>query len=423
MKRLCWTAWACVLLALAASAPTAASTPSHTPATAPPSTTAPLSTPAPPNLTVRAATLIDASTGRRLYGDNADAEVPIASTTKLMTALVTLEHAKPWQVFTDPAFPLPAAASQIGLSPGERMTVKELMVALLLPSADDAAEDLAFNVGRRSVSRFIGMMNARAAELGLTHTHYSTPIGLDTPRNYSSASDLARLARYLLRTHPFFRRTVATTSAVLRSGAAERKVVNRNDLVGRIPWINGVKTGHTLDAGYVLVGSGTRNGMTLISVVLGTTSESSRDANTVALLNYGFNNFELRTPVKKGQLMAAIPVRGWPKLKAQLVAGGSFSRVFARSQRVSTDVAAPALLIGPKARGAVVGSVVVRAGGRRIARIPLALARALPAPPATSLWRPTTLIAIAVLLAAAIALIAWQLQRARVGRATEKRPA
>ena len=138
------------------------------------------------------------------------------------------------------------------------MSVHDLLTAMLLPSADDAAVDLAYNVGHRSVSRFVAMMNARARQLGLTHTHYTTPSGLDTPGNYSSAGDLVDLARYLLQHEPFFKAVVRTTHAVLRTGNHVRDVVNLNDLVAHYSWINGVKTGHTLDAGYVLVASGTQ---------------------------------------------------------------------------------------------------------------------------------------------------------------------
>src|SRR6202011_2379807 len=108
--------------------------------------------------------------------------------------------------------------------------------------------------------RFIGMMNARARELGLSHTHYSTSSGLDTPGNYSTASDLVKLASYELTHHKTFARFVALPGAVLKTGDHVRYVANRNDLVGRVSWINGVKTGHTLGAGYVLVGSGTQGG-------------------------------------------------------------------------------------------------------------------------------------------------------------------
>src|SRR5262249_53564179 len=146
----------------------------------------------------------------------------IASTTKLMTALLTLEHAPLDKTFTQNDYYPAATDSQIGLVPGERMTVRDLLLALLLPSADDAAEDLAYHVGHHSLARFVGMMNARARALGLRHTHYSTPSGLDTPGNYSTAADLVKLANYDLKTQPFFRHAVAMHSAVLRTGNQHR---------------------------------------------------------------------------------------------------------------------------------------------------------------------------------------------------------
>ena len=377
----------------------------------------------PPALSARSAVLIDASTGQTLYGLRPGAELAIASTTKLMTALITLEHTKPAQVFADPEFSLSSVDSQIGLSPGERMTVHDLLIALLLPSADDAAEDLAYNVGHGSVTRFIAMMNRRARSLGLTHTHYSTPIGLDTSDNYSTAADLVRLARYLLSHHPFFRHVVALPSAVLHSGAQTRTVINRNDLVGRIRWVDGVKTGHTLDAGYVLVGAGTRGGMTLISAVLGTASESERDSDTLALLGYGFQNFRELTPVRTGQVLATLPVRGWPHRSVKLIATATFARVFARSEPVHTVVVAPRRLAGPQPAHRLVGQVLIQVRGRTLGRVRLALATPVPAPPPSVSWRPFTLMAIVLLLAASIAAIALRRQRSPTGRATEKRAA
>src|SRR5947209_9240752 len=119
-----------------------------------------------------------------------------------MTALITLERVPLNKVFAQNNYYPASGDSQIGLVPGERMTVHDLLLALLLPSADDAAEDLAYNVGHGSVARFIAMMNARARQLGLTETHYTTPIGLDTPGNYSTAADLAKLARYVMAAQP-----------------------------------------------------------------------------------------------------------------------------------------------------------------------------------------------------------------------------
>jgi serine-type D-Ala-D-Ala carboxypeptidase (penicillin-binding protein 5/6) len=334
----------------------------------------------PPSLSVRAAVLFVPATGQTLFGIDANRELAIASTTKLMTSLVTLEHvSRLSRTFADPDFYPAAADSQIGLEPGERMSVHDLLLALMLPSADDAAEDLAHNVGHGSVGRFVAMMNAKARELGLRHTHYSTPIGLDTPGNYSSAADLVRLADYDLAHFRYFARIVALRSAVLRSGDHVRYVVNRNDLVGAVPWIDGVKTGHTADAGYVLVASGHRHGMTLISAVLGTDSEQARDDNTMALLDYGFGNFRPVTPVRAGEVLARPAVRDRPGVHARLVAARTFTRVLARATRLRTQVQAPDRLTGPLPRGAVSGTALVLADGRPIARIPLVLAQALPA--------------------------------------------
>jgi serine-type D-Ala-D-Ala carboxypeptidase (penicillin-binding protein 5/6) len=336
-------------------------------------------TPAPPPLGARAAALIEESSGDQLYGLNSSAQLAIASTTKLMTALVTLQHTPLGKVFADPDYVPAAEDSQIHLEPGERMNVRDLLTAMLLPSADDAAVDLAYNVGHGSVSRFLGMMNAQAHRLGLTQTHYTTPSGLDTPGNYSSAIDLVTLASYLLHHEPFFKHTVAQTRAVLRTGNHVRFVTNLNDLVARFPWINGVKTGHTLDAGYVLVASGTQNGMTLVDAVLGTSSEAARDSGALALLEWGFANFGMRTPVHAGAVLARPAITGGqPGVNARLVTASSYSHVFPKSERVRLRVSARGQLTGPIAKDTQEGSVAVVAGGRVVTRIPLLLDAALP---------------------------------------------
>jgi D-alanyl-D-alanine carboxypeptidase (penicillin-binding protein 5/6) len=376
---------------------------------------------APPHLSVSAATLYAPATGQELYGAHARREVAIASTTKLMTALLTLEHEHHLsKVFTAPNYYAPPSDSQIGLVPGERMSVHDLLLALLLPSADDAAVDLAYNVGGRSIGHFIGEMNIRARQLGLTHTHYSTPSGLDTPGNYSTASDLVKLAAYVLNKSPYFRRVVALPHAVLRSGYHVRYVVNRNDLVGRVAWINGVKTGHTNDAGYVLVGSGTQQGLTLLSAVLGTDSESSRDSNTLTLLDYGFANFHLVTPVKAGTVLARPTVKDRPGFRARVIAGATFTRVLANDAVVRTRVQIPDQLAGPLKRHAVVGTVLVLAGSKTIARIPLLLSERLAAVSpltiaARFITRPITLFVVLVALALVVVLIARRRAHRRPG--------
>jgi D-alanyl-D-alanine carboxypeptidase (penicillin-binding protein 5/6) len=386
---------------------------------------APDRTPAagPPALSVTGAILAAPETKQALYGVNSRRELPVASATKLMTALVVLEHVRRLGVvFTAPDYYAAATDSQIGLVPGERMSAHDLLIALLLPSADDAAQDLAYNVGHRSVARFVAMMNARARQLGLRHTHYSTPIGLDTPGNYSSAADLVKLASYDLAHSAYFARVVGLHSAVLHSGNHVRFVVNRNDLVGRVPWIDGVKTGHTAGAGYVLVASGHRDGMTLVSAVLGTASEAERDANTLALLDYGFAHFHRVTPVRAGEVLARPGVRDRPGVTAAVIAGHGFTRVLLRDQPIRVRVQVPRQLAGPLRRHAAVGTATVLAHGRPVAHIRLLLARALPAVSGLTvagrfIARPLTLLIIAVLLGVLGALVAWAVARRRRARA------
>ncbi len=392
-------------------------------------TTAPALARSGPRLSARAAALIDEQTGQPLYLDAANEELAIASTTKLMTALLTLEHVHRLStIFTQNGYYPAAADSQIGLVPGERMSVHDLLLALLLPSADDAAEDLAYNVGGHSVARFVAMMNARASQLGLAHTHYSTPSGLDTPGNYSSARDLVTIARHVLRHEPFLARVIGLPSATLHTGRYVRYVTNRNTLVGRVPWINGIKTGHTSDAGYVLVGSGTREGMTLISAVLGTASEATRDANTLALLDYGFASFHLVHPVQAGEVLARPPVRDEPGRHAIVIAARGYTAVTRRTARVTVQVDVPDQLAGPQKRGTVVGVALVRANGRTLGRAKLVLAEALPAVSPLTLAgrffkRPSTLVPLVLVLAAAAGFILRRRTRMRGGQMAGREPA
>jgi D-alanyl-D-alanine carboxypeptidase (penicillin-binding protein 5/6) len=353
-----------------------------------------------PVLPVTADALYAPQTRQLLYGDNAERELPIASTTKLMTALITLQHVHRLStIFTQNNWYPAAADSQLGLVPGERMSVHDLLLAMMLPSDDDAAEDLAYNVGHGSVARFVGMMNAQAEKLGLTNTHYSTPIGLDAPGNYSTAGDLVKLAEYDLTHSKYFARIVALKSAVIRAGDDTLTITNRNDLVAEYPWIDGVKTGHTNGAGYVLVAAAHRDGMPLISAVLGTDSESERDATTLALLNYGFANFALRTPVRTDQVMMRPGVHNEPGMHVSVIAERGYQRILPRSDRLSLRVQAPHQLTGPLPAQAVVGSVSVIDDGRVLDRIPLLLRQRVPAVSALTMAarfvaRPVTLLLI-----------------------------
>ena len=368
-------------------------------------------------LPITAAALYAPRTGQILYAVNPDRRVAIASTTKLMTALITLQHVHRLSTeFAQNDWYPAAADSQLGLVPGERMSVHDLLLAMMLPSDDDAAEDLADNVGHGSVDRFVAMMNAEARRLGLRHTHYSTPIGLDTPGNYSTAGDLAKLAEYDLTHSKFFARIVALKSAVVVAGGRPVTIVNRNDLVARFPWIDGVKTGHTQQAGYVLVASGHRDGMSLISVVLGTPSEQQRDASSLALLDYGFGAFTTRTPVRPNEVLARPAVQDQPDSHVAVVTARGFQRILPRADRLRLVVQVPRQLRAPLPAQAVVGTVEVIAGRQVLDRIPLLLTRQLtPVSGLTSaarfVTRPLTLLII--IIAAGLGGLFWRGTRRR----------
>ncbi|HTW11185.1 MAG TPA: D-alanyl-D-alanine carboxypeptidase family protein [Solirubrobacteraceae bacterium] len=364
----------------------------------------------PPTLSVTGASLMVAGSDQLLWSENGNAELPVASTTKLMTALVVLQHVKNLNtVFTQEVWHDQPGDSQVGLVPGDKMTVRDLLVALLLPSADDAAWDLAYNVGGGSVPRFVAMMNDEARKLGLRHTHYTTPSGLDTPGNYSSPDDLVRLADYDMRSFPFFRRTVALRSARIVVGDYPETVTNTDTLLGAVPWITGVKTGHTTEAGYVLVSEGSQRGLTLIASVLGTDSEAMRNASALALLEYGFANFHRITPLRRGQTIARVPV-AYSGSPARIVAAAGYSSVVPTSARTRLrTTGVPRQLSGPMRAGAVVGHVRVEVGGRVVADEPLVLRHSLPAVSALTkvghyLGRPFTLVLLALILGAAVAL-------------------
>ena len=377
---------------------------------------APASLPPPPHLPVRGACLIAASTGQRLAAQDPERRLAIASTTKLMTALVVLQHVRNLATVYAQNDWLPAPDdSQLGLLPGQRMTVRGLIVAMMLPSADDAAEDLAYHVGGGSIARFVAWMNDEARTLRLTNTHFSTPIGLDRAGNYSTPCDLVALARYDLQHELFLRHVVALKAATVRVDGRPRRVVNINYLLDLYPWVNGVKTGHTTAAGYVLVASGTRDGMTLIDAVLHAPSIAARERDALALLRYGFRNFALVRAVRAGAVIAQVPVAQRPGVRAAVIAGGSFARVLPRAWPLVRRLELPRQLSGPLPRDARVGTLELEQRGRLLARIPLLLARPLKAVSvltiaARILLRGTTLVGLGLALAALLSLLAWRVR-------------
>jgi serine-type D-Ala-D-Ala carboxypeptidase (penicillin-binding protein 5/6) len=363
--------------------------------------------PRPPKLSARAAAVLEASTGRPIYALNANQRDLIASTTKIMTALVTIEELPLDRLCTATDYQPAAAESQVGLHPGERMSVRDLLRALMLPSANDAAETLAACGGSRRA--FIDKMNEKARALQLTKTHFSTPVGLDEAGNYSSAADLTELG-IALRRNRFLARTVDMRTAHLTTGAFPRTVVNRNGLVQSVGWVDGVKTGHTNAAGYLLVASGTRRGLTFVATVMGTPSEAARDADALALLRYAFATHRVATPVVSRAVFARARLKYRPEERIELIATRTVRQLIRRDQRVAVTVDAPAELQGPLPRNAVVGSLQVRVDGRTVATVPLVTRTAVPEVgllerAGDAIARPGSLIAIVVVFGGVAALI------------------
>jgi serine-type D-Ala-D-Ala carboxypeptidase (penicillin-binding protein 5/6) len=364
----------------------------------------------PPDVSSAAAAIVvDGRNGEVMFAKRPDDRRPVASTTKLMTALLALERARPREVFTAPAYDALPAESRINLRTGERMTVQDLLEALLLESANDAAAAIADNVsGTRSA--FVADMNARADELGLENTSYANPIGLDDPANYSSARDLADLTRLLLE-RPRFARIVDMPVAELDSGAVPRVIDNRNPLVASTPWVSGVKTGHTLGAGYVLVGSAEgRGGAKVISVVLGEPSEAARDADTLELLSWGLKQFKRVRVLDPERSLARADIRYYDE-RARLVPRRGAVVTVRRGERIRRRVRSQEELEGPLPEGTRAGVVTVLVDGEPVRRVALVTAAEVPEAGTLRVLTSvlgvplTLLLGLAILLAAPIAVL------------------
>lgn len=240
-------------------------------------------------VSARGAVLLEADSGDVIFGQNQHARLPMASTTKIMTALVALEELSPDTVITVTADTVGVEGSSIYLAEGEQLTLEELLYALLLESANDAAETIAVAVAG-SVADFAALMNEKATKLGLKDTHFVNPHGLDDPAHYTTAYELAMIARAALQ-NPAFRKICGTRRRVipLQGDAGARLLLNHNKLLDSYEGCIGVKTGFTKRTGRCLVSAAEREGVTLIAVTLNA-PDDWRDHT--AMLDYGFGLYE-----------------------------------------------------------------------------------------------------------------------------------
>ncbi|MEQ1823858.1 MAG: D-alanyl-D-alanine carboxypeptidase family protein [Fimbriimonadaceae bacterium] len=276
-----------------------------------------------PKLGCSSAILIEETTGRVLWTKNADIKAFPASTTKIMTAILLIENVGPDTLITAPPNIKTVKPSSMHLQPGEQVTMKHLLYALMLRSANDAAVAAAHHISG-SVVEFGKLMTKRAKEFGCTSTNFVNPNGLHDPNHYSTARDISILARQAM-TYPVLREVVKTpTWWLTRSMNQEDLLVeNRNEML-KDPTYDGIKTGFTKPAGECLVASATRDGMRLISVVL---HADDRELDTKGLVDWGFKYYSPGTYIQKGATVTSAPVLNGAVETVEAVASEELSGV------------------------------------------------------------------------------------------------
>lgn len=313
-----------------------------------------------PTDSAKSAILIDADTGRILYAKNSDCKSLIASTTKIMTAVVVLEHCDLNEAYEIPPEATGVEGSSIYLKPGEVLTLRELLYGMMLQSGNDAAVALALACSD-SIPEFVDLMNLKAQQLGLHHTHFENPNGLDGEAHYSTAADLARLTQYALK-NPDFAEIVSTKSIQL----GERCLTNHNKLLWSLDGAIGVKTGYTRAAGRILVSAAERNGRRLIAVTICDGNDWQDHKN---LYEYGFAQYPERTLISKGECV------GWVDCmdgsRTFLTAGEDVTYPAYENENVRVTVVYPKLCFAPGAAGTPAGYAIVTIGDREIGTVTL----------------------------------------------------
>ena len=315
------------------------------------------------SLSAQSAVLIDARDGRVLYEKDADTPRPMASTTKIMTAVVALESCDVNEIIEIADEAVGVEGSSIYLQKGERMTLLELLYALLLQSANDAAVAIAVGVGG-SVGNFADMMNEKAVSLGLTSTHFENPNGLDADGHVTTARELALLTAYALK-NPTFAEIVATYKRKISGpDGTVRLVVNHNKLLNMYDGCVGVKTGFTKKSGRCLVSAACRESLTLVSVTL-SAPDDWRDHT--AMLNYGYENYCCEILCDEGGFIETLPVIGGEQDSLLCVNCDYVAATLPRDHgEISIDVRLPQMIYAPVSAGDIVGHVTYKCDGKVI---------------------------------------------------------
>ena len=313
-------------------------------------------------ISAQKAIVLDESTGRALYEKDANSRSLIASTTKIMTALIVCEQCNVLDRMKIPKEAVGIEGSSIYLREGEVLTLQELLYGLMLHSGNDAAVALAIYCGG-TVEGFAELMNDKARNLGLKNTHFENPNGLDSPGHYSTARDLAVLAAYAMK-NPIFAQTVSTKN--VRIG--QRTLTNHNKLLWRVEGADGVKTGFTKAAGRILVSSATRDGRRLICVTI---NDGNDWADHATLLEEGFARYELRQILSEGDYVGTVEIAGGESDKVQLLAGADFSFPLAKNERAQIILSGPGFSYAPVVQGERAGVAYICIGDSCVGKVPV----------------------------------------------------
>lgn len=313
-------------------------------------------------VSARRAYVLDAVSGRVLFERNPDERSLIASTTKIMTALIVCEQCNVLDRMRIPKEAVGIEGSSMYLQEGEVLTLQELLYGLMLSSGNDAAVALAIYCGG-TVEGFAELMNDKARNLGLTGTHFENPNGLDSPGHYSTARDLAKLAAYAME-NPIFYKTVSARNVKV----GQRYLTNHNKLLWRLEGADGVKTGYTKAAGRILVSSATRQGRRIIGVTI----DDPDDWNDhCQLLSEGFSRFQVRQIVSAGQCVGTRDVLGGENSRVQVLAAEDFSYALAEEECPQTVLPGPGFVYAPAVEGADAGYAYVLIEGNVVGKFPV----------------------------------------------------
>lgn len=308
------------------------------------------------------AIMIDSQTSRILYEKNADSKALIASTTKIMTALVICEQCNVLDRVRIQKEAVGIEGSSMYLKEGEVLTVQELLYGLMLHSGNDAAVALAIYCAG-TVEGFVELMNDKAFRLGLKNTHFENPNGLDSPGHYSTARDLATLTAYAMN-NPIFAQTVSAKTVKVGS----RVLTNHNKLLRRVEGVDGVKTGYTRAAGRILVSSAVRDGRRLVAVTINAPNDWQDHKN---LLELGFKEFTVKKLICKGDCLGAVEIAGGEQGTAQLIAEEDFSYALRATESVELIPQAPGFVYAPVCQGEEAGFVYVCVDNSVIGKVPV----------------------------------------------------